>query len=58
LGDKIGYVITKGEGKLYQRAIPYQMATYDEIDVEYYISNQILPPATRVLEEFGIKEEF
>ncbi|HIC90653.1 MAG TPA: DNA polymerase II [Syntrophaceae bacterium] len=58
LGDKIGYVITKGKGKLYQRAIPYQMATYDQIDLGYYISNQILPPATRILEEFGIKEKF
>ncbi len=59
LGDKIGYVIVKGKGKkdkLYERAIPYQMATLDEVDLEYYISNQILPPANRVLQEFNVKK--
>lgn len=56
IGDKIGYVIIKGREKLYTRAIPYQMATYDQVDLEYYVTNQILPPVTRVLEGFGVKE--
>ncbi len=57
LGDKIGYVITKGVGKLYEKAKPYTLATYDDIDFDYYISNQILPAALRILEMFNITEE-
>lgn len=57
LGDKVGYVIVKGMGKLYQRATPYAMATLPEIDKEYYVTNQILPAALRILEGFGIGEE-
>lgn len=57
LGDKVGYVIVKGEGKLYQRAMPYTMVTIDKVDREYYITNQILPAALRILEGFGISEE-
>jgi len=32
-------------------------ANYDEVDVEYYVTNQIVPAAARVLECFGITEE-
>jgi DNA polymerase I len=32
-------------------------ASYDEIDVEYYVSKQIVPATARVLESFGITEE-
>jgi len=56
LGDKIGFVITTGPGKLYAKAKPYMMATYDDIDVDYYISNQILPAALRILGMFQITE--
>lgn len=57
LGDKIGYVIVKGEGKLYERVKPYTMAKPREIDAEYYIKNQVIPAAMRVLSDFGVKEE-
>jgi len=57
LGDKIGYVITAGSGKLYERAKPYVFASYDELDIEYYITNQVVPVAARILEIFGIKKE-
>lgn len=57
LGDKIGFVITTGPGKLYEKAKPYTMATYDDIDVDYYVSNQILPAALRILGMFQITEE-
>lgn len=56
-GDKIGYVITIGEGKLYTRAKPYMLASYDDLDVEYYVTNQAIPAASRILAMFGIKEE-
>jgi DNA polymerase I len=55
-GDKVGYVIAKGEGKLYQRAVPYAFASPDEVDLRYYEEQQILPSALRVLSMFKITE--
>jgi DNA polymerase I len=57
VGDKIGYVAVVGTGRLYERIKPYIFASYDEVDVEYYVSKQIVPAAARVLESFGITEE-
>jgi DNA polymerase I len=57
VGNKVGYLILCGEGPLYQRVKPYVFASYDEVDVDYYVSRQIVPAAARVLESFGIKEE-
>ena len=54
VGDKVGFVIVKGASKrLSDRAKPYFMATYDELDLNYYIFKQILPSALRVLSIFG-----
>lgn len=55
--DKIGYVITKGRGRLYERAIPYRFSSYTELDLEYYEEKQILPSAHRVLAAFNVSEE-
>ena len=57
IGDKIGYVITVGAGKLYEKAKPYALASYDEVDTEYYVTNQVLPAASRILTMFGIAED-
>jgi len=57
LGDKIGYVIVVGSGRLYEKAIPYVLASYDEVDIEYYVSNQVVPAASRILTLFGITED-
>lgn len=57
LGDKVGYVIVMGEGKLYAKAKPYMLASEKDLDTEYYITNQVVPAAARVLAMFGIKEE-
>jgi DNA polymerase I len=57
VGDKIGYVIVRGEGRLYERVKPYTLASYDDVDIEYYVSKQIVPAATRILESFGVTEE-
>jgi len=56
MGDKIGYVITTGGGKLYEKAKPYALASYEEVDTEYYVTNQVLPAASRILVMFGIEE--
>jgi DNA polymerase I len=57
IGDKIGFVVVTGEGRLYERVKPYMLASYDEVDVEYYVSKQIVPAAARVLGSFGVTEE-
>jgi len=57
IGDKVGYVITKGSGRLFERVRPYAMASYEEVDAEYYVGNQVLPAALRVLSLFGVKKE-
>ena len=50
-------MITKGEGKLYQRAVPYAFASPDEVDLKYYEEQQVLPSALRVLSMFNITEK-
>jgi DNA polymerase I len=57
VGDKVGYVILTGEGQLYERVKPYLFAAYDEVDIEYYISKQVVPAAARILGFFGVTEE-
>ena len=57
VGDKIGYVIVTGSGKLCEKAEPYVLASPDEIDVEYYVSKQVVPVVSRVLAVFGIAED-
>ena len=57
MGDKIGYVIVAGLGRLYEKAKPYVLASYDEVDLEYYVSNQVVPAASRILSMFGVTEE-
>lgn len=54
-GDLIGYVITKGEGSVSDRAEPYEYA--DNYDPKYYVNNQVLPAAMRVLHGLGIEQE-
>ena len=56
-GDKIGYVIIAGPGRLYEKAKPYMLAAYDNVDIEYYVSKQVLPAASRILSMFGITDE-
>jgi DNA polymerase I len=57
VGDKVGYVVVIGTGRLYERVKPYMFASYDEVDIEYYVTKQVVPAAARVLECFGITEE-
>jgi DNA polymerase I len=54
--DKIGYVITTGAGRLYEKAKPYVLSSYEDVDVEYYVTNQVVPAASRILSIFGIDE--
>ncbi|MDQ1279017.1 MAG: polymerase, archaea type [Thermoproteota archaeon] len=56
-GDKIGFVIVKGRGKLHERAVPYSIATYSEIDLAFYEEQQIIPAASRILSIFNVPIE-
>ena len=55
-GDKVGFVILSGKGRFYKRVKPYVFAKYDEVDVDYYINNQVVPAAVRVLGFFGMTQ--
>jgi DNA polymerase I len=57
VGDKIGFVVVTGEGRLYERVKPYVLASYDELDLEYYVEKQVVPAAARILGSFGVTEE-
>jgi DNA polymerase I len=57
VGDKVGYVVVAGSGRLYERVKPYMFAAYEDVDLEYYVSKQIVPAAARILESFGITAE-
>ncbi len=56
-GDKVGYVIVRGEGSISSRALPYFMVKPSEVDVDYYTKHQIIPAAMRILEYFGVSEK-
>lgn len=54
-GTTIDYVITRGGGSISSRA---ELAKYaEDYDSEYYIQNQVIPVATRVLKVFGYTED-
>jgi len=57
LGDKVAYVIAKGPGKLFEKAKPYNQVKPQDVDIEYYLENQVKPAAMRILERFGVNEK-
>ena len=56
-GDKVGFVVLSGKGRFYSRVKPFQFAKIDEVDVDYYITNQIVPAAARILGFFNVTEK-
>ncbi len=57
VGDKVGYVIAKGPGKLFQKARPYNQVKPEDVDIDYYLENQVKPAAMRILERFAVNEK-
>ncbi|MEM2100406.1 MAG: DNA-directed DNA polymerase [Thermoproteota archaeon] len=57
VGDKVGYIIVKGTSKISERAKPYQLVEKRDIDYDYYVRNQIIPAAMRILDVFGVDEQ-
>ena len=56
-GMIIQYVITKRTGSISDRAEPVEDVKEGEYDPDYYVNNQILPVAMRVLSALGISEQ-
>jgi DNA polymerase I len=57
VGDKVGFVVLKGSGKISERAEPYMFVKDPRaIDYNYYIEHQIIPAALRILEYFGVTD--
>lgn len=62
-GESVGpgmivmFVITKGSGSISQRAEPFENITTGQVDTDYYVNNQIVPAAMRVLSVLGVQEE-
>jgi len=55
-GDKVGYIVTKGTGRLYARVKPYFKVSAGEVDWDYYVDKQILPVCMRILGVFEVEE--
>ena len=56
-GDKVGFIITKRRGKLFQKAEPHYKVTVEDVDYDYYVHHQIVPAAARILEVLGVSED-
>jgi len=56
VGDKIGYIVVRGKGRLSDKAYPYFMVSPDQVDYDYYAERQIIPAALRILGYYGITE--
>ncbi len=56
-GMKIGFVVTRGSGKISERSKPYFIVRPSEIDFDYYIDKQIVPAVLRILGYFGVSEK-
>jgi len=56
-GMPIMFIITKGKGSISERAEPIEDVDIKDIDIDYYITHQIVPAALRVLTVLGVTEE-
>ncbi|MCJ7478648.1 MAG: DNA-directed DNA polymerase [Candidatus Nanohaloarchaeota archaeon QJJ-7] len=54
-GDTIAYVVTRGDGPISDRS---EVLTYaEDYDPDYYVQNQVVPVAIRVLKVLGYTED-
>ncbi len=56
-GMVIMFVIKKGSGSISQRAEPFENMEIGDVDTDYYVNNQIVPAAMRVLGVLGVTED-
>lgn len=56
-GTLVQFIIATGKGALYEKVrLPNQIAMA-EVDIDYYINNQIIPAVSSIMEVFGIKKD-
>lgn len=55
-GQVIMFVIQEGLGSISEKAEPVEFAKLEKIDIDYYITHQIIPAAMRILQVFGVSE--
>jgi DNA polymerase I/DNA polymerase-2 len=56
-GMPIMFIITKGKGSISERSEPFEDVDIKDIDIDYYVTHQIVPAALRVLTVLGVTEE-
>ncbi|TRZ54188.1 hypothetical protein D4Q76_02930 [archaeon] len=56
-GMVVIYAITKGKGSISERAEPIEDVKIEQVDEEYYISNQVVPAALRILQVLRVTEK-
>ena len=56
-GMLIMFAIARGEGTISERAEPIEDVSIEDIDENYYIENQIIPAALRILQVLGVTKE-
>ena len=56
-GTVVSYIITTGKGSISDRAKSIDMVTKNDYDVNYYVNNQIIAVAFRVLSVLGYNED-
>ncbi|MEM3030964.1 MAG: DNA-directed DNA polymerase [Candidatus Micrarchaeia archaeon] len=54
-GALVGYVVTRGGGRVSDRAVVAELAR--DYDPAYYINNQVLPAVLKILAELGVSED-
>ncbi|MFH1702460.1 MAG: DNA polymerase domain-containing protein [Nitrospirota bacterium] len=57
IGMPILFVITKGKGSISDRAEPFEDVKIEDVDINYYINNQIMPASLRVLKVLDVRED-
>lgn len=55
-GSIIRYVVVKGREPISKRAVPIEDVDISNYDPNYYIENQVLPAAGRIIEALGYSE--
>jgi len=58
VGDRVGYIITRGKDLLSRRAEDPEYAKQNglQLDVDYYVNSQVLPPIERIFEALGVEK--
>ena len=56
-GSNISYIITKGAGKIRDKAKTPDETSQEEYDADYYLNNQIIPSIEKIFEVLGYNVE-